>query len=116
MESIELTGGIALKNKLINVVIALCFIIGLVLIFINPIQNFLISKTRKRVVEQPIASYDFKEVQSLTIRDILAAQGQVKDIPAIGSIHIPAVNMTLPILNGVGKYALAVGAGTMKPK
>ncbi|MGE7020786.1 class A sortase [Solibacillus cecembensis] len=123
-----------MKNKLINVVIAICFIIGLVLIFINPIQNFLIAQTSKRVVEnqvtvstvpmptgevaveQPVASYDFEEVQSLTIWDILAAQGQVKDIPAIGSIHIPAVDMTLPILNGVGKYALAVGAGTMKSK
>ncbi|MEG0473819.1 MAG: class A sortase [Solibacillus sp.] len=118
-----------MKDKLINVVIALCFIVGLALVFINPIQNFLIAETSKRVVEnpitapmpaedvpieQPVASYDFEEVQSLTIWDILAAQGQVKDIPAIGSIHIPAVEMTLPILNGVGKYALAVGAGTMK--
>lgn len=136
MEKIKLKGivlarGIALKNRLINVVIALCFIVGFVLVFINPIQNYLIAQTSKRVVEnqvtvsmptgevaieQPVASYDFEEVQSLTIWDILAAQGQVKDIPAIGSIHIPSVDMTLPILNGVGKYALAVGAGTMKPK
>ncbi|MEG0473828.1 MAG: class A sortase [Solibacillus sp.] len=119
-----------MKNKLINVVIALCFIVGLTLVFINPIQNFLIAQTSKRVVENqvtvaipaddvavetPVASYDFEDVQSLTIWDILEAQGKVNDIPAIGSIHIPSVEMTLPILNGVGKYALAVGAGTMKP-
>lgn len=119
-----------MKNKLINVAIALCFIIGLGLLFVHPIQNYLIAQTSKRMIDnqipiahsandqpvkQPEATYDFEAVQSLNIWDILSAQAQVADIPAIGSIHIPSIDMTLPILNGVGKYALAVGAGTMKP-
>ncbi|MER2108022.1 MAG: class A sortase [Solibacillus sp.] len=33
----------------------------------------------------------------------------------MGSIHIPSVDMTLPILKGVGESSLVAGAGTMKP-
>ena len=117
-----------MKNILINVLLILMFVVGLLLIFINPIQNYLIGRMSEKIVEAPIvppppaddipleyvASYDFEAVQSLTIWDILEAQANAKDIPAIGSIHIPEIDMTLPILTGVGKYALAVGAGTMK--
>ena len=139
-----------MKNKLINLAIALCFIVGLLLIAINPIQNYLIERASKQLVTSTITvtaaptsdeapkititlpadaevkqdevkaepenepSYDFEEVQSLSIWDVLEAQAQAKNMPAIGSIHIPSVNMTLPILKGVGKYPLAVGAGTMK--
>lgn len=132
-----------MKNKLINLAIALCFIVGLLLIAINPIQNYLIERASKKLVTSSLTvtaaptsdeaptititppkkdaaepenepSYDFEEVQSLSIWDVLEAQAQAKNMPAIGSIHIPSVNMTLPILKGVGKYPLAVGAGTMK--
>lgn len=127
-----------MKNKLLNVCITLCFVVGLLLIFISPIQNFLVERASNKLLETPIEvfgknsdpavspaddvpqtyehefSYDFEEVQSLTIWDVLEAQAKVKNMPAIGSIYIPSVDMTLPILTGVGKYALAVGAGTMK--
>ncbi|MER2108023.1 MAG: hypothetical protein ABS949_13900 [Solibacillus sp.] len=90
-----------MKSTLINLVLALCFIIGLVLIFINPIQNYLVAKTIAELIpvqsalvqsesepefeskpkpesvqittiasvenEQVEVSFDFEEVQSLTI-------------------------------------------------
>lgn len=138
-----------MKNKLINAAIMLCFVVGLLLIAVNPIQNFLIERATKQLVSSTITvtaapnsdeaptikvvapadaktketeqaepeskpSYDFEEVQSLSIWDVLEAQSKAKNMPAIGSIYIPSVDMTLPILSGVGKYELAVGAGTMK--
>ena len=128
-----------MKNTLINLAIALCFIIGLVLIFINPIQNYLVAKTSDKLIPVqsalvqsesesvqtiPVASldnkptevsFDFEEVQSLTIWDVLKAQTSKKNLPVIGSIHIPSIDMTLPILKGVGESSLVTGAGTMKP-
>lgn len=116
-----------MKNKLINSAIALCFLIGLALIFVNPIQNYLVAKTsaeltptkvaapiEEAIVEEEV-SFDFEEVQSLTIWDVLQAQATKKNLPVIGSIHIPTVDMTLPILKGVGESSLVAGAGTMKP-
>ena len=109
-----------MKNKLINVAIALCFIVGLLLIAINPIQNYLIERASKQLVTSTITvtaaptsdeaptititppadaaepdevkveaepenepSYDFEEVQSLSIWDVLEAQAQAKNMPAI---------------------------------
>lgn len=119
-----------LKNKLINLAILLCFVVGLMLIFINPIQNYLIAKTSAELTPhfastpapveaaspEPVeeASFDFEEVQSLTIWAVLKAQASKKNLPVIGSIHIPSVEMTLPILKGVSESSLIAGAGTMK--
>ena len=131
-----------MKKKLLTAAIIMCFALGLVFIAINPIQHYLIARMSKQLADttmtvtatpladeapsieikapaadipqQVEASYDFEEVQSLTIWDVLEAQSQAKNMPAIGSIYIPSVDMKLPILQGVGKYALAVGAGTMK--
>lgn len=131
-----------MKNKLLTTAIIICFALGLLFISINPIQHYLIARTSKQLADatmtvtatplpdkapsieivapaadipqQVEASYDFEEVQSLSIWDVLEAQSQAKNMPAIGSIYIPSVDMKLPILQGVGKYALAVGAGTMK--
>ena len=101
------------------------FVIGLMLVFINPIQSFLVSRLSDALVsntpeqvaaETMEATFDFKEVQSLSIVDILRAQASKSELPVIGSIAIPEVSLELPILKGVGKEALAVGAGTMKPE
>lgn len=133
-----------MKNKLINIAIISCFVLGLLLIAINPIQNFLIERASNQLTASTTRiqltdggeteikivapsddapqqsdslnepSFDFEEVQSLSIWDVLEAQANTKNIAALGSIYIPAVDMTLPIVKGVGKHALAVGAGTMK--
>lgn len=60
-------------------------------------------------------TFNFDEVQSLSILDVLKAQANAKDLPVIGSIAIPNVDIQLPILKGVSNYVLSVGAGTMKP-
>jgi len=114
-----------MKKYLIHTVFIFMFLIGLVLVFINPIQNFFVSRlsdeliptTPEQVTADTIeATFDFEEVQSLSISDILRAQVSKSTLPVIGSIAIPEVDLELPILKGVGKDALAVGAGTMKPE
>lgn len=116
-----------MKNKLITIALILCIVVGFILIFIQPIQALWIRNLSQQLETESLTyedvilnneaevSYDFEEVQSLSIWDILSTQASVKDIPVIGSIHIPNVELTLPIVKGVGKSALAAGAGTMKP-
>ena len=114
-----------MKKYLIHIVLVVMFIIGLILVFINPIQSFLVFRLSDALVpttSEQVASetmevtFDFEEVHSLSIVDILRAQTSKSTLPVIGSIAIPEVSLELPILKGVGKEALAVGAGTMKPE
>lgn len=103
------------------------FFIGLLFIFINPIQNTVIEYLSNRLNKTDFTAEDlqansdkevdfnFEAVQSLSIKDVLTAQATVDTLPVIGSIYIPKVHLQLPILKGVGQSALAVGAGTMKP-
>lgn len=107
--------------------ICIC-IVGLMLMFINPIQNFLIAHLSERLntTEYTVedfeknntiaADFEFEAVQSLSIAEVLQAQASLDKMPVIGSIVIPSVNMQLPIVKGVGQTALAAGAGTMKPE
>jgi len=102
-------------------------IIGLLLIFINPIQNAMIAHMSDQLnaaeysidaIEknnQVDADFEFEAVQSLSISEVLQAQIKASNMPVIGSIAVPSVHMQLPILKGVGNAVLAIGAGTMKP-
>lgn len=116
-----------LRATLNLIAIIALFAIGLTLIFIKPIQALLVQHLSEELVTTSPeilefndaleeADFDFEEVQSLSIWEVLQAQANRKDLPVIGSIGIPSVDMQLPILKGVGKNALAVGAGTMKPE
>lgn len=117
-----------MKKKVINIGIALLFIVGLTLIFINPIRDALLKRSAKELSlehytaeqlkeneQQQDVDFTFEAVQSLSLTDVLKAQASSKDYPVIGSIVVPSVNMEVPILKGVANSALAVGAGTMKP-
>jgi len=102
-------------------------IIGLLLIFINPIQNAIIDRLSDRLStidysaaaieknNEAQADFEFDDVQSLSIAEVLQAQVKASNMPVIGSIIVPSVEMQLPILKGVGNAVLAAGAGTMKP-
>lgn len=115
------------KNKLKLALLPCVLIIGLLLIFITPIQNALIARMSDQfnAVEystddikknnQLDADFEFEAVQSLSIAEVLQAQIKASKMPVIGSIAVPSVHMQLPILKGVGNAVLAIGAGTMKP-
>ncbi|EWH34943.1 class A sortase [Lysinibacillus sp. fkY74-1] len=114
-------------NKLKLTLLLCVLIIGLLLIFITPIQNKMIARMSDKLnaVEystddikknnQLDADFEFEAVQSLSIAEVLQAQIKASKMPVIGSIAVPSVHMQLPILKGVGNAVLAIGAGTMKP-
>ncbi|MEA0561997.1 MULTISPECIES: class A sortase [Lysinibacillus] len=114
-------------SKLKRTFLLCVLLIGLALIFINPIQNAMITHLSKQLNTTEYsaedikdnnntdADFDFEEVQSLSIAEVLKAQTKVDAMPVIGSIVVPSVDLQLPIVKGVGNAALAVGAGTMKP-
>lgn len=114
-------------NKLKLTLLLCVLIIGLLLIFITPIQNTMIARMSDKLnaVEystddikknnQLDADFEFEAVQSLSIAEVLQAQIKANKMPVIGSIAVPSVHMQLPILKGVGNAVLAIGAGTMKP-
>ncbi|MEG0450326.1 MAG: class A sortase [Lysinibacillus sp.] len=102
-------------------------IVGLLLVFINPIQSFFVARMSERLNTTEYtaedmdknnaadANFEFDAVQSLSIAEVLKAQASIGSLPVIGSIVMPSVGMQLPIIKGVGNAALAAGAGTMKP-
>ncbi|WP_332650989.1 class A sortase [Lysinibacillus sp. 54212] len=114
------------RSKLVSVLLVLMLLVGVMLLLLQPIQNYLVKRLSSNTIpvssEQIVqnaasdVSFDFEEVQSLTLSDILKAQASRKDLPVIGSIAVPSVDLELPIIKGVGKQALAAGAGTMKPE
>lgn len=114
-----------MKQKLLTALFIVVMLVGIILIFLNPIQDFWINRMvndLNQVSADEInrndaldASFDFNEAQTLSIWDVMNAQLNRKDIIVLGSIVTPTVDMQLPIVKGVGKYSLAVGAGTMKP-
>ena len=114
-----------MKSKAITSLLVVVFLVGVALVFNNIIQHWLISNmsetlmpTTSSQIEENWAieaSFDFEEVETLTILDVLKAQIKKSKLPVIGSMAIPSVDLQIPILKGVGRDALAVGAGTMKP-
>lgn len=106
--------------------IVLLFVVGGCLILLDPIQSFLIKRMNNDLLQVSAeeinkndlidgVSFDFNEAATLSIEDVLKAQFNRDDLYALGSIVVPSVKLHLPIVKGVSKYALAVGAGTMKP-
>lgn len=118
-----------MKNKLINIGIILLFVVGLTLVFINPIRDYFVKRSADKLSlehytaeqikeneqQKNDVDFEFEAVQSLSITDVLKAQASSDNYPVIGSIVVPSVDMEVPILKGVSNSALAVGAGTMKP-
>lgn len=114
--------------KTLKLTLLICMLlIGLLLVFINPIQSAIIAHLSDQLnttdystedIEEnknAAADFEFEAVQSLSIGEVLKAQTKLDNMPVIGSIAVPSVDMQLPIVKGVGNAALAVGAGTMKP-
>ncbi|MFA9467094.1 MULTISPECIES: class A sortase [unclassified Streptococcus] len=116
-----------LGRFLYNLFLFLLVIVGLALIFNKSIRNFIIGQNSNKyqvtqVTKEEIeankeaeASFDFAAVQSLSTEAVLAAQMNAQNLPVIGGIAIPELEINLPIFKGVGNTEIAYGAGTMKP-
>lgn len=115
-----------LAGWLYNALMVFLVVAGLLLIFNKQIRNYIIGQNSNKyqvtqVTKEEIetnkeaeASFDFAAVQSLSTEAILAAQMDAQNLPVIGGIAIPELEMNLPIFKGVGNTEIAYGAGTMK--
>lgn len=116
-----------IKSLLINVVLLLLFLVGIVLIFNQPIRNYLLSKskteykvgtlTREKIEENlnQSGTFDFDQVQPVDLEAVLRAQLSEKVLPVIGGVAVPSVEIQLPIFKGLSNDALLFGAGTFDP-
>lgn len=107
----------------------ICFaliVVGLALIFNQSIRNFLIGRQSNRYQIEKVSkktleknqsadvTYDFSAVEPISLQSVLKNQTSQVDLPVIGGIAIPDLDINLPIFKGLGNTELTYGAGTMK--
>lgn len=106
-------------------VASLLFLVSAILFSIGPITTFLLHQMNNgapvQVSAQEIeqnqsaeATFDFASVESIDLALVLQNQNRSINLPVLGYIAVPTVNLNLPIYKGVGNTALLYGAGTMK--
>lgn len=114
------------KNILINILAGFLILLSLALIFNVQIRDiFMVWNTNKYQVSQVTkekieenketeGNFDFDSVKSISSEAVLAAQWDAQQLPVIGGIAIPEVEINLPIFKGLDNVNLFYGAGTMK--
>lgn len=112
---------------IMNALLFILFIIGIVLIFNDELEDFLIHQnseeytvvevTRQEIQENENqhAIFDFDVIESVKSEDIIKAQFDRNDLPIIGGIAVPSVKINLPIFKGLSNKNLLSGAGTLDP-
>uniref|UniRef100_UPI00403F0AB7 class A sortase n=1 Tax=Lentilactobacillus hilgardii TaxID=1588 RepID=UPI00403F0AB7 len=105
--------------------VIIVFLLGGISVFINPIENFAIHQMTNQSLHLKIQSlhsnhhannptFDFKKVKPVNITIVRKSLFKTGSAGLIGKIAIPAVNLKLPIYNGINNTNLLKGAGTMK--
>ena len=114
------------KNILLNILAGFLILLSLALIFNAQIRDiFMVWNTNKYQVSQVTkekieenkeaeGNFDFDSVKSISSEAVLAAQWDAQQLPVIGGIAIPEVEINLPIFKGLDNVNLFYGAGTMK--
>ena len=114
------------KNILINILAGFLILLSLALIFNAQIRDiFMVWNTNKYQVSQVTkekieenketeGNFDFDSVKSISSEAVLASQWDAQQLPVIGGIAIPEVEINLPIFKGLDNVNLFYGAGTMK--
>lgn len=117
-------GQAVMKKRVLTYLLAgILLIVGLVMIFNQPITNFLVNRITQTSLQQPIqqktkkqGEFNFKKVKSADTSAIVKASVTKQTVGSIGKIAIPAVNLKLPIFYGISNSNLLRGAGTLKAK
>ena len=115
------------RNLLINILAGFLILLSIALIFNSKIRDMFIvwntnkyqvsQVTKEKIVEneETVGNFDFESVKSLSSEAVLSAQWNSQQLPVIGGIAIPELEMNLPIFKGLDNINLFYGAGTMKP-
>ncbi|AGM98839.1 sortase [Streptococcus iniae] len=116
----------SLASTLRLVLSVILLVVGLALLFNKPIRNTMIAwnsnkyqvtKVSKKTIEKnktAKSSFDFEAVEAASTDSVLEAQMASQQLPVIGGIAIPDLDINLPIFKGLGNTELLFGAGTMK--
>lgn len=109
------------KRVLTYILASILLVIGLILVFNQPITNFLVNRMTQTSLQQPIqrkakkqGEFEFKKVKSADSSAIVKASVAKQTTGSIGKIAVPAVNLKLPIFYGISNSNLLRGAGTLK--
>ncbi|MCD2257360.1 class A sortase [Agrilactobacillus fermenti] len=105
--------------------LVIVFIIGLLLIFNEPIKSYLVQRnaeakmqnlTRDQIKQNELkdGQFDFSKVKSISVNQVVKTSMQ-NDANPLGKLAVPAVGLKLPIVKGLSDTALSTGGGTMKP-
>lgn len=104
------------------VAIVILLVVSVCLIFNQQIKEHLVGSYRPTITRQSIkqdrqkkATYNFNDVKDLNFQTVAQARAKKQPINIIGEITVPAIDMTLPIANGVNNTTLALATGTMHP-
>lgn len=115
------------KKKWLTGLAVLLIVSGVLLLLKEPIQNYLIKQMVNqnqvttvtaeviRENEQVEAEFDFDQTVSVNWEQVLAGYQNRTDLPVIGGMAIPSIELQLPILKGLSNENLIAGAGTMTP-
>ena len=115
------------KNLLINILAGFLILLSIALIFNSKIRDiFMVWNTNKYQVSQVSkekleenqdteGNFDFDSVKAISSEAVLSSQWDAQQLPVIGGIAIPEVEINLPIFKGLDNVNLFYGAGTMKP-
>jgi len=107
-----------------RIISSILLIVGLLLILSPFIQDqIVIYLTNQYMGTIPVeefeqnleieTEFDFSIIEPIDINAILEAWNE--DLPVVGEIMIPTVDIHLPIIRGVTNASISVGAATMKP-
>ncbi|SEI56362.1 sortase A [Alkalibacterium gilvum] len=100
-------------------------ITGIFLLLKKPLQDQSIAYISQKYSEEVVTaevvennnekevSFDFDIIEDLDGEAVIKAMREHKDLPVIGSLSIPSVDLSLPIIKGVSNAGLAVGAVTL---
>lgn len=114
---------------LLNILSLLLAVIGLVLIFQQPIRDFILSQqiaSQESLLQNVTAeeveknkaeevTFNFEDVRSLSLASVLEEGMSAAKVKSIGEIAIPSVGINLNIAKGVSDLNMSVGAGTLRP-
>jgi len=112
------------KDKLILSSIALCLSVGLLFLFNRQISQWIVHWRGDNYAQQSAdqmkknkgkGSFDASSVKALSATELMKAQLDKQDLPVIGVLAIPNLQINLPVFSGDGYDTMMYGGGTMKP-
>ncbi|MBS4761993.1 class A sortase [Carnobacteriaceae bacterium zg-ZUI252] len=118
----------SLRYRLLTILSIVFAVVGVGLLAQPFVSNYLLTQriqeqerqlsqlTREEIEanQNANASFDFNDVQSLSLESILAASQNKAKVQSIGEIAIPSVGINLTVAKGVSDLNMSVGAGTLR--